>query len=243
LRFKKLIGLGLDIQSVFTGGSNGYELSSPFLEDAYTGGERAPAHKLDKKKLLQQIINDGLLIVKKIKYTDVKKTNYISMDNVKLIFLKAYRWILNINFAKSQIDNEQYLIQNSILYYLIFAYNMSNPKTPIMNKEPNIFTITEKDKSQLKNILGRDYGKVNDEISLLNKSIFETIPEIKVLGKTADGFNMVYDYIKDQLFLERVAPQSEALTKWIEKYKFLHEQEYNNKMTNKLGVMHLILRI
>lgn len=51
------------------------------------------------KASLERIINFGLELLKKIKYTDIVKSKYITLINIKDLFLSAYKWTLTLNYS------------------------------------------------------------------------------------------------------------------------------------------------
>lgn len=189
-------------------------------------------------KELQNIINTALSIVKKVKYIDIQKSEFITNDNIKSLFLKAYRWVININYISVKHNRANYFIQNNIINYFIYAYNfIANEKiTPIYSYNLNtLLSIPEKSFRGIKNILGRDYDEIDKNIQK-NISIFSSLvkpgPWSKDTYKT-ESLLQLYEYITKELFM--LTPDEPALEEFYKSYNHIAIEEDKRKRTFKLS--------
>lgn len=193
------------------------------------------ANTESNKKRLQTLMSDAISLIKRIKSQDIQRSESISIDNIKPLFLKAYRWILNINYTSIESSTENYFIQNNIIDYFVYANNQAHYNNKSEYIEP-IFPhlLPFVDSKFFKNInivLGRNYDQINKEI-VKNIGIFDTLVEPKKWNNnvyTNDSIICLYDYIKNQLFSENVADKNVKLNDFYEKYKYINELEEKNR--------------
>jgi hypothetical protein len=187
------------------------------------------------KKRLQSLMSDAISLIKRIKSQDIQKSESISIDNIKPLFLKAYRWILNINYTTIESSTENYFIQNNIIDYFVYANNQAHYNNKSEYIEP-IFPhllpfVDEKFFKNINIVLGRKYDQINKDISK-NISIFDTLVEPKKWNSnvyTNDSIICLYDYIKNELFSENVTDKNLKLNDFYEKYKYINELEEKNR--------------
>lgn len=203
------------------------------------------------KHLLQNIINDALNFIKYIKYADIKKTESISIDSIKPLFLKAYRWVLNINYVSINYSQINYFIQNYTIGYFIYGYNQYinySKNSKKYDKLPNIYThhlstILGSDKKineyfhNIQKVLGRDYQTINKELVNLDVSVFHTLVKPIPWGAEDimqrykyDSLLFVYEYIINNLYLEnnikRDIVENDAIKSSITFDKLLNKYSY-----------------
>jgi len=177
--------------------------------------EKKAKNTKSNKADLQKIINDGLFIVKTIKRDDIIKSDFLTEDSIKILFLKAYRWVININYVSISNTYLNFFIQNDVINYLLYGYNQNiykqySGKTPeyekikdalpyIYNYDIPFYMINKKNDlyKNIKLILGRDYDTIEKEIKE-NIGIFDTIVAPKQWNDnkyTNDSLKMILDYI------------------------------------------------
>lgn len=193
------------------------------------------ANTESNKKRLQSLMSDAISLIKKIKYQDIQKSDTIHIDSIKPLFLKAYRWILNINYTYIESSKENYFIQNSVIDYFIYANNQAhyNNKSEYIHPiHPYLLPfVDEKFFKNVHIILGRKYDQIDKDI-VKNVSIFNTLQEPKKWNNnvyTNDSIVCLYDYIKNELFFENVSEKNDKLNHFYEKYKYIHELEEKNR--------------
>lgn len=162
---------------------------------------------------IQSIINMALSILRKIKYKDIQDSKIISLATVTSIFLKAYRWIIKINYSVIVDPSASYWdTNNSIIAYLLYPHNLQ--KSPLIDTDNFIAA------------MGRSRKDINDHLK--SKGIYSTI--IKPMQWTDDKYYndsllSVYEYISENLYLENVLAIKSNLIDFYKKYEYLHELE------------------
>jgi hypothetical protein len=197
------------------------------------------------KNLLQYIINDALNIIKKIKYFEIQKIDSISIDSIKPLFLKAYKWVLNINYIPLKFIEYRYFLQNNVINYFIYGYNqylysLKNHNKPLLKIQYNDIHLNKNIKvlkSEIKLILGRSYETIDSQnISPNDISIYNTL--VKPLGwknkYNSDSLLYLYNYIINDIFLEHVSDNNTILIEFYDNYKYLFAIEKQNSIDFKL---------
>jgi len=191
------------------------------------------------KNALHFIINDALNIVKKIKYFEIKRSDNISIDSIKPLFIKAYKWILNAKYVDVKLVEYRYFIQNNIINYFIQGYNLylyskGNPNNAINKIEFNDVHRNNHIR-KFKDIFGRTYNKIEQDIES-NISIFDTLICPKDWSKTErqkykyESLIMVYNYIIKEIFREHIDENNTILNKFYDTYKHLKELDKKYKL-------------
>jgi hypothetical protein len=169
-------------------------------------------------KQLQNLINIALNILIKLKRNEIQKSKIIKMDNLKIIFIDAYKWIMNIKYTVSSVSTESYWdSNNNLLDYLFYGFN----KTVSSASEKNNY----------KKVLGRS----KEEIIENPKNIYDNIQKPISWGTDPyyyESLMSVYDYINDKLYLEN-SYKSSALEKYYKKYEHLLAIDKENKKETK----------
>jgi hypothetical protein len=169
-------------------------------------------------KQLQNLINIALNILIKLKRNEIQKSKIIKMDNLKIIFLDAYKWIMNIKYTVSSVSTESYWdSNNNLLNYLFYGFNKT------------VSSASEKD--NYKKVLGRS----KEEIIENPKNIYDNIQKPVSWGTDPyyyESLMSVYDYINDKLYLEN-SYKSPALEKYYKKYEHLLAIDKQNKKETK----------
>jgi hypothetical protein len=180
---------------------------------------------ITNEKNLQKIINSAIVILTKIKANDLQKSKVISSSSIKDLFLKAYRWVLNINYATMEYSTTGYWSQNNnIIDYFLYAHNRSLKSKGNSPADP----ITA--------VLGRSYKTIEAELSK-NVGIYDTI--IKPIKWSDnpyynDSLLAIYDYINEQLYLENVLAKNSSLINYYAKYSYLLELQKQVQKQNKI---------
>lgn len=203
---------------------------------------KTKSKNIKKNKVdLQKIINDALYMLKHIKYADIQKSDFISLDGIKPIFLKAYRWVINLRYVSINYSTVNYFIQNSVTEYLIYGYNQiafQKGTKPL----PNLYTydlpslLVKPDNplfTRIKEILGRDYATVSKELIEKGIGAYSSIVSPKGWNNkyAAGSFDMFIEYVTKELFAENVK-DNKNLSDFYEKYKYLMQFD-KNRVKNK----------
>ncbi len=174
------------------------------------------------KNDLQRIINNGLAIIKRVKRADILRSDFMTEDSIKGLFLKAYRMVINSKYVSINYSSLNYFIQNEIIGYMIYGYNqLYKNKLPIFYNHKLPEWLGNKDNALFNNIhliLGRNYDVINRDLTR-NVSIYNTLIEPKKWNDneyTNKSLHMIYDLIP--LVDEDVAA-SEKLTDFYKKYE------------------------
>jgi hypothetical protein len=61
-------------------------------------------HKQGKENL-EKLTNHALELIKKIKYSDILSSKYITANNIKDLYLTAYKWTLTLNYNIESIED------------------------------------------------------------------------------------------------------------------------------------------
>lgn len=198
------------------------------------------ANTESNKRRLQSLMSDAIYLIKRIKYQDIQRSQSLNPDSIKPLFLKAYRWILNVNYTSVESSNENYFIQNTIIDYFIYAnnqlaYNKNTEKTGNTGYIEPLFPYSlaipnDNHFKGLEIVMGRKYDQINKDIPK-NVSILHTLNEPKKWNDnvyTNDSIISLYDYIKNELFLENVTEDNAKFKKFYEKYVYIRELEEKN---------------
>lgn len=196
-----------------------------FKRNIFTGGKQIlvqPVKNLKDKvkntitnvKRVQHILNTAISIVKKIKYKDIQESKIISLASVNSIFLKAYRFIANINYISiTESNNSYWYVNNPIIDYLIQVYKT---QMPLVQNYDDIFTA----------VMGRTHKKIEEQIR--DKSIYATLvmPQKWSSNKyTNDSALSIYDYVSKNLCEYNVSDLDSQLQDFYKQYAYLHTLE------------------
>ena len=227
-----------------------YGARSPFIQYANRKSDKSTINDIKSKtkntaknrQNLQNVINDALMILKKIKSSDIQKTSSISMDSIKILFMDAYKWVLNINFSIISYSTVDYFIQDNIINYFIYIYNQKQYRSnrPTINridadKLPflirNVNNTTFK---QVSNVLGKTYKEIHDSKEEIYKHL------IKIDKWTNDkyklkGSDFLYEYIKNGIYL--LSPLSPKSIGFYSAYLDLQEEDRVRKLKSKFFVL------
>lgn len=177
------------------------------------------------EKNLQKIINSAIVILSKIKANDIQKSKVISSSSIKDLFLKAYRWVLNINYTTLEYSTIGYWSQNNnVINYFLYAHKRLEGKASSKSSDP------------LSAVLGRPYKTIEAEISK-NVGIYDTIVKPSKWSDDPyynDSLLAVYDYINEKLYLENVLAKNSALVNYYTKYAYLLELQKQVQKQNKI---------
>jgi hypothetical protein len=198
------------------------------------------SQKIEKKlentavngKNLQKIINNAILILTKIKSNDIQKSKVISSSSVKDLFLKAYRWVLNINYSTMEYSKAGYWSENNnIIDYFVYAWMRDQKRVPRVKGKPPL----ESSEAQVA-IMGRSFKTIESDLTK-GVDIYDTIVKPEKWSDNPyynDSLLAVYDYINGQLYLENALAQNSALTEYYKKYAYLHELQREVQKQNKI---------
>ena len=174
--------------------------------------------KDDKAEILKNIINNGLFVIIKTKYVLISNLNNISKDSIKGILLNAYKWTTELGIEKSKDETEEMgnieyekMERNEIYRYISYILILNNAK-----KTNDIL----KNNIKLKDVLGRSYETIQNEIKLYGLYHTLSIPNKPSVmpDYKYDSFSLVANYIKNRLFDLNAVPYSETLKEFDNKF-------------------------
>ncbi len=219
-------------------------VASPDKGAAITEQLKERSKNIKKNKVdLQKIINDALYIIKNIKYSEIHKSEFVTNDSIKSLFLIAYRWVININYVAVSYSNISYFVQNDAVQYVIYGYNQMARKkhAPLMpNFYSHLFPSLLRDKNheffkRFPLVFGRNYDTVNKELIDKDISVYSTLTMISTWNDnkyTNDSFKMFLEYMKEELFLE-VPTDNKKLDEFYAKYAHLADLEKKKRKAIK----------
>jgi hypothetical protein len=208
---------------------------SPLLEDTSmmddtTGGN---ASGKDIQMRLQNIINNALYLVMRIKNIAINNVSSLSSDAIKPLLLNAFKWAGTLSntapkYEEKKPETANFLGVDPIYKYLIYAHNMNNYYN---NKEKKLISYGD-----TKTILGRDLSTIESDFKY-NKSIYETAPVPPNWNGneslyTYDSFKYIIEYVKGKQYNKNAVPYSSYLNDHIEKFK--HLKVLQNKLHQNL---------
>jgi hypothetical protein len=232
---------------ITNGGSNNDNIGSPFITNGGKApakvSKKAPAKSqqntdktpassanLDKvltsktentkqnAKRLQNLINIALSILIKLKRNEIQKSKIIKMDNLKIIFLEAYKWIIGIKYTVSSVSTESYWnSNNNLLEYIFYGFNKT------------VTTAAGKDNYK------KVFGRTKEDIDTNPKNIYDNIQKPESWGTDSyyyESLISVYDYINDKMYLENIS-NSPSLEKYYKKYEHLLAIDKQKRKENK----------
>ena len=156
------------------------------------------------KENLEKLINHSLEHIKKIKYADISKSKYITLANIRDLFLEAYKWTLSLNYNVESIEEMTHTGKQEL------------PETNI--QDYNILKFFEK-----YGTLGRTYEQIESDFS-------KSIPSYKTVKLKSDAptsAQLLYTYIIDEKYNIKPIPSNVDNTDMIN--KFMQERNTTNK--------------
>lgn len=153
------------------------------------------------KANLEKIINYALELIKKIKYSDIINSKYITLTNIKDLFLTAYKWTLTLN-------------------YNINSY--SERTKEIIESDINLDNYNILDYFKLYGTLGRNNKEIENDMS-------KSIPTYSTVKIKNDEANLLYNYIVKEKYLEKPIPDNPEVDKTNSLFlnKFIEELNIN----------------
>ena len=209
-------------------------IESPMIESPVIESKKSPKDKKDKKTKsggnaktgqlrLQNIINNALFLILRIKNITINNINSISTDSIKPILIKAYKWAAKLE-SETTVKNEtkdssSMFLNDNIYDYIDYSINISNHYNKRNTK-----------KNSVKDVLGRNLETIVDDFKE-NKSIYSTavVPDDWGESKYKYGsFKYVIEYIKDKYYDKNSVPYSLELSELNKKYEYVKLDEKNN---------------
>lgn len=191
--------------------------------------EKSTEKKLAKKasdsienaRKLQRIISTAIAILLKIKQKELLESKIITHQSIKPLFLKAYRWIIRINYTLIAYSTVSFWdINNPIIEYFIDIYKRSaEPSSKLVTQAKTINYETAFEK-----VMGRPKAQIEEEIKKV--TIYDTLAkpnEWETSKYHYESVMMLYEYIKDNLSFE--SADSKKITDYFIKFNFLKEDE------------------
>jgi hypothetical protein len=192
------------------------------------GGKENPK---DSQKILQNIINNALFIILRILNLTINNVSSISIESIKPILIKAYKWTTSLQTDTNKSDNKtNHEIQlNTDVIYNYIHYVM---KLVAYNKEGSIGKkdLTNTANIKTKDVLGRTIETIEADFKE-NKSIYATavIPDswcdLKISTNECkykyESFKSLIEYVKNKLYNEYAVPYSSALETYDKKYAYI----------------------
>ena len=191
-----------------------------------TGGNQQPR---ENQKILQNIINNALFLIMRILNVTINNVTSITMDSVKPILIKAYKWAVALQVETSQgvtkkeVNHEIICIKNDKIYKYI-SYVMDLVEY-CKNKGKS-----SKRSHDIKAVLGRSWDKIEADFKE-NMSIYTTatVPEQWSDTKTGKykygSFKFLIDYVKNKLYNEFAVPYTQPLLDHDKKYAYIKTLE------------------
>jgi hypothetical protein len=183
---------------------------------------------------IQKLLNKSLYLIKKIKKKEIENSDFINMDNIKPIFLNAFRWILSLDLVSHVRVEQPYFLDDELINYIIFGFNMGAKKALPVNKT---YDMPFNDYSDTTKILGRNLDSLLKDIK--SKSIYETaiVPEWDNKYKS-DSLKMTIEYAKDN-FLKLPS----QLDDFYKKYEYLKQTEGEKTYRDQISKLNPIFRM
>jgi hypothetical protein len=192
--------------------------------------------KMQKSQIiLQNVINNALFIVQKIKNVAINNSMSISSDSLKPILITAYKWSLKLqNVTDTKKSETDKLLAGSKQFETNTIYNYIKFILQLNGKPHKVF-----------DVLGRTRKQFEDDFQSSNKnkksqndstSLYATANESHQWGNTPeikykyDSFKFLIEYVKNKLYNVDAVPYSNILLEHKNKYKYLILEE--NKLHN-----------
>lgn len=198
-----------------------------------TGGKNNPR---DNQKTLQNIINNALFLILRILNVTINNVTSISVDAVKPILIKAYRWSITLQVEESQGVTKEEIreilnIKNDKIYkYISYVIDL----VEFCKKKSN----SSKQSHDIKDVLGRSWNVIESGLKE-NISLYATavIPEQwsdTDVGKYKYGsFKSLIEYVKNKLYNEFAVPYTQPLIDHNKNYAYLKALEENMYQSQK----------
>jgi hypothetical protein len=169
------------------------------------------------KENLEKLINNSLELVKKIKYSDILNSKYITISNIRELFLNAYKWVLTLNYNIENIED--------------ITGNKSTTFKQSDIEQYNIIKFLSKYGK-----LGRTYEKIEAE----NEPLYKTAE----LNKENDEeVILLYKYITEEQFMIKPIPITPEHTKIIDNFITLKNKDNKEYITYKKSRFRPLLSI
>lgn len=171
-------------------------------------------------KHLQKLINTAISILIDIKNKDIQNSPVITLQNIKGIFLNAYRFITKINYTTLVYSNEDYWYNNPIINYFIYAaikkQNSNGKGTDTIMK----LALGRSKKQIVSDLKDKEKRKTNDiYYTLIDPEHWTSDVYVN------DSLRFIYHYIHGKFYKENPANYSKEYAGFIEKYKHLKSLE------------------
>jgi hypothetical protein len=165
-------------------------------------------HKQGKSNL-ERLTNHALELIKKIKYSDILASKYITTSNIKELFLTAYKWTLTLNYNVESIED------------LMGKQTTDLHQTDV--KQNNVLSLFSKYGN-----IGRSYDDIEKDFTK-SKSVYDTIKLNKEVPKSIE---LIFDYIvNEKYYIKPVSTVNQELTDITNK---LIEERYKENKNNLL---------
>lgn len=175
------------------------------------GGKSSPK---DKQKRLQNIINNALFIILRMKTVTISESTSISIESIKPMLIKAYKWSTSLKYSESSVtsksDDTVPDLETDNLYNYIKYMQLESGVV-----KPNI-----------KQVLGRTWAKIETDFPE-NKSLYETAAIPNEWGKSDTAkynhgsYKQVVEYVKNKVYNTDAVPYSNERLNHDKKYEYL----------------------
>jgi hypothetical protein len=211
---------------------------SDFMENTKNGGKSDTPRM--NQKILQNVINNALFLVMRILNVTINNVTSVTMDSVKPILIKAYKWAVSLQLETNQVTKEDEIdeivvIKNDKIYkYISIIMNFVE-----FYKKNSTSSIQS---HNVKSVLGRSWSKIEADFKE-NVSVFATatVPEQwsdTMRGKYIHGsFKFLIEYVKNKLYNEFVVPYTKPLIDHDKTYLYLKTMEEELVMLQKRRVL------
>ena len=192
-------------------------------------------------KKLQKIITMALSILYKIKEKNILESKIITRESIKPLFLKAYRWIIGINYISLSSSNETYWDSNNpVVNYLVTGYEniIADIKSKVDNKSRDAY----------KQVLGRTKKQIEE--SMQKVDIYETLitPDKWVSTPkdyVTDSLRMFHEFISGKLYLKDSSNEKDnlLLQGFYNKYQHIKKMELELQNSAKYRDISIMYRL
>lgn len=183
-----------------------------------------------KGNIIQNIINNALYLILRIKNVTINNLSSMKPDSIKPILIKAYKWAGKLQTTKivpaiDDLTDKSDLNRDPIFVYGSYVYNQLQYKN---NKDG---------KATISNILGRTWEKIESEFSQ-NISMYATLNLHEDWGNPYKygSYKQIAQYTKDKIYTLNAQPYSNELKEHDKQYAYLLEEDIKRNAEHALQI-------
>ena len=191
-------------------------------------GEKYGGNAPKNGKIVQNILNNALYLILRIKNVALNNLSSIKPESVKPILIKAYKWSAKLQTSKikSDIDettDKSELYKDPVYVYAQYVYMQTQYKK---NKADS--------KAKVKDILGRTWETVENEFAQ-NISMYATLNEFEDWGDSHKygSYKKIHSYVSKKMYSQTAQPYSSILQDHDDEFSHLlvEDDKRNNEYT------------